>query len=158
MQSLYESILSSTKSGKSRLRLIFSKEYKKPDLHQIESDMYSFYKVDRRRIDFEDIIKEKIDSCNSIKNFVSLSFLTDKDYVEKLSKATKAAGSAEQLFRNYLIRSDFPIIFRMKYNDDGKIKEEYSWYPKPRTPILKYGEDWSYMILNNEILKEKDLI
>ena len=57
MKSLYESILSSTKSGKSKISLLFSKEYKKSDLHQIESDMYSFYKVDRRRIDFEDIIK-----------------------------------------------------------------------------------------------------
>ena len=158
MQSLYESILSSTKSGKSKVSLLFSKEYKKSDLHQIESDMYSFYKVDRRRVDFEDIIKEKTDSCNSIKNFVSLSFLADKDYVEKLAKATKAAGRDEQQFRNYLIRSDFPIIFRMKYEDCGKIEEEYSWYPKPRTPIYKYGEDWSYMILDNEILKEKNLI
>ena len=158
MKTLYESILSSTKSGKSKISLLFSKEYKKSDLHQIESDMYSFYKVDRRRIDFEDIIKEKTDSCKSIKNFVSLSFLADKDYVEKLAKATKSAGRDEQQFRNYLIRSDFPIIFRMKYEDDGKIEEEYSWYPKPRTPILKYGEDWSYMILDNEILKEKNLI
>lgn len=158
MQSLYESILSSTKSGKSRVSLLFSKEYKKSDLHQIESDMYSFYKVDRRRIDFEDIIKEKTDSCKSIRNFVSLSFLADKDYVEKLAKATKAAGKDEQQFRNYLIRSDFPIIFRMKYEDEGKNEEEYSWYPKPRTPIYKYGEDWSYMILDNEILKEKNLI
>lgn len=158
MQSLYESILSSTKSGKSKISLLFSKEYEKPDLHKIESDMYSFYKVDRRRIDFEDIIKEKTDFCKSIKNFVSLSFLADKDYVEKLAKATKAAGRDEQQFRNYLIRSDFPIIFRMKYEDDGKIEEEYSWYPKPRIPILKYGEDWSYMILDNAILKEKNLI
>lgn len=158
MKTLYESILSSTKSGKSKVSLLFSKEYKKSDLHQIESDMYSFYKVDRRRIDFEDIIKEKTDSCNSIKNFVSLSFLADKDYVEKLAKATKAAGRDEQQFRNYLIKSDFPIIFRMKYEDEGKIEEEYSWYPKPRTPIYKYGEDWSYMILDNEILKEKNLI
>ena len=158
MKSLYESILSSTKSGKSKVSLLFSKEYKKSDLHQIESDMYSFYKVDRRRVDFEDIIKEKTDSCKIIKNFVSLSFLADKDYVEKLAKATKAAGRDEQQFRNYIIRSDFPIIFRMKYEDGGKIEEEYSWYPKPRTPIYKYGEDWSYMILDNEILKEKNLI
>lgn len=76
MITLYESILSSTKSGKSRVRLLFSKEYKKSDLHQIESDMYSFYQIDRRRIDFEDIIREKTDSCNSIKNFVSLSFFS----------------------------------------------------------------------------------
>ena len=158
MKTLYESILSSTKSGKSKISLLFSKEYKKSDLHQIESDMYSFYKIDRRRIDFGNIIKEKTDSCNSIKNFVSLSFLTDKDYVEKLAKATKAAGRDEQQFRNCLIRNDFPIIFRMKYEDGGKIEEEYSWYPKQRTPIYKYGEDWSYMILDNEILKEKNLI
>ena len=158
MKSLYESILSSTISGKSKVSLLFSKEYKKSDLHQIESDMYSFYKVDRRRVDFEDIIKEKTDFCKSIKNFVSLSFLADKDYVEKLANAIKAAGRDEQQFRNYLIRSDFPIIFRMKYEDGGKIEEEYSWYPKPRTPIYKYGEDWSYMILANEILKEKNLI
>ena len=158
MKSLYESILSSTKSGKSKVSLLFSKEYKKSDLHQIESDMYSFYQIDRRRIDFGNIIKEKTDSCKSIKNFVSLSFLADKDYVEKLAKATKAAGRDEQQFRNYLIRNDFPIIFRMKYEDGGKIEEEYSWYPKQRTPIYKYGEDWSYMILDNEILKEKNLI
>ena len=158
MKTLYESILSSTKSGKSKVSLLFSKEYKKSDLHQIESDMYSFYQIDRRRIDFGNIIKEKTDSCKSIKNFVSLSFLADKDYVEKLAKATKAAGRDEQQFRNYLIRNDFPIIFRMKYEDVGKIEEEYSWYPKQRTPIYKYGEVWGYMILDNKILKEKNLI
>ena len=158
MTTLYETILSSTKSGKSKVSLLFSKEYKKSDLHQIESDMYSFYQIDRRRIDFGNIIKEKTDSCKSIKNFVSLSFLADKDYVEKLAKATKAAGRDEQQFRNYLIRNDFPIIFCMKYEEGGKIEEEYSWYPKQRTPIHKYGEDWSYMILDNEILKEKNLI
>jgi hypothetical protein len=158
MITLYESILSSTKSGKSRVRLLFSKEYKKSDLHQIESDMYSFYQIDRRRIDFGNVINKKTDSCNSIKNFVSLSFLADKDYVEKLSKATKAAGRDEQQFKTYLIRNDFPIIFRMKYNDGGKIEEEYSWYPKQRIPLYRYGENWNYMILDNEILKEKELI
>lgn len=52
----------------------------------------------------------------------------------------------------------FQLFFRMKYEEGGKIEEEYSWYPKQRTPIYKYGEDWSYMILDNEILKEKNLI
>lgn len=42
MITLYESILSSTKSGKSKVSLLFSKEYKKSDLHQIEPDMGSF--------------------------------------------------------------------------------------------------------------------
>lgn len=158
MITLYESILSSTKSGKSRVRLLFSKEYKKSDLHQIESDMYSFYQIDRRRIDFVNVINEKTDSCKGIKNFVSLSFLADKDYVEKLSKATKAAGRDEQQLKTYLTRNDFPIIFRMKYNDNGKIEEEYSWYPKQRTPLYRYGENWGYIILDNEVLKEKELI
>lgn len=158
MITLYESILSSTKSGYNKIRLLFSKEYKKSDLHQIESDMYSFYKIDRRRIDFGNIIEQIIDSCKCIKNFVSLSFLADKYYVEKLSKATKAAGRDEQQFKTYLIKNDFPIIFRMKYDDDGKIKEEYGWYPKQRIPLYRYGENWHYMILDNEILKEKNLI
>lgn len=74
MQSLYESILSSTKSGKSRL-LVFSKEYTtKSSLDKIVDDFYKFYKLDKRNTLVEEILQEKINFCKSINNFISIAF------------------------------------------------------------------------------------
>lgn len=158
MKSLYESILSSTKSGKSRLRLIFSKEYTKSNLDKIVDDFYKFYKLDKRNTLVEEIIQEKINFCKSVNNIVSIAFLEDKDAKEKLLKATKAAYS-EREFIEILNKSNYtPIVFRMKYKEGNSIEEFYEYYPKLRTPFVKYNEYWSYRSLDKEILREKELI
>lgn len=158
MQSLYESILSSTKSGKSRF-LVFSKEYTtKSSLDKIVDDFYKFYKLDKRNTLIEEIIQEKINFCKSINNFVSIAYLEDKDAKEKLLRATKAAHS-ENEFIEILNKSNYtPIVFRLKFKEGNSIVEFYDYYPKLRTPFEKYNEYWSYRSLNKEILKEKNLI
>lgn len=157
MKSLYESILSSTKSGKSRVSLLFSKEYTKSNLDKIIGDFYNFYKLDKRNTLVEEILQEKIDSCKSI-NFISIAFLEDKDAKEKLLKATQAAYS-EKEFIEILNKPNYtPIVFRMKYKDGNSIEEYYDYYPKLRTPFERYNEYWSYRTLNKEILKGKELI
>ena len=157
MQSLYESILSSTKSGYNKIRLVFSKEYTKSNLDKIIGDFYNFYKLDKRNTLVEEILQEKIDSCKSI-NFISIAFLEDKDAKEKLLKATQAAYS-EKEFIEILNKPNYtPIVFRMKYKDGNSIEEYYDYYPKLRTPFERYNEYWSYRTLNREILKGKELI
>lgn len=157
MQSLYESILSSTKSGYNKIRLVFSKEYTKSNLDKIIGDFYNFYKLDKRNTLVEEILQEKIDSCKSI-NFISIAFLEDKDAKEKLLKATQAAYS-EKEFIEILNKPNYtPIVFRMKYKDGNSIEEYYDYYPKLRTPFERYNEYWSYRTLNKEILKGKELI
>lgn len=157
MKSLYESILSSTKSGYNKIRLVFSKEYTKSNLNKIIGDFYNFYKLDKRNTLVEEILQEKIDSCKSI-NFISIAFLEDKDAKEKLLKATQAAYS-EKEFIEILNKPNYtPIVFRMKYKDGNSIEEYYDYYPKLRTPFERYNEYWSYRTLNKEILKGKELI
>lgn len=157
MKSLYESILSSTKSGYNKIRLVFSKEYTKSNLDKIIGDFYNFYKLDKRNTLVEEILQEKIDSCKSI-NFISIAFLEDKDAKEKLLKATQAAYS-EKEFIEILNKPNYtPIVFRMKYKDGNSIEEYYDYYPKLRTPFERYNEYWSYRTLNKEILKGKELI
>jgi hypothetical protein len=157
MKSLYESILSSTKSGYNKIRLVFSKEYTKSNLDKIIRDFYNFYKLDKRNTLVEEILQEKIDSCKSI-NFISIAFLEDKDAKEKLLKATQAAYS-EKEFIEILNKPNYtPIVFRMKYKDGNSIEEYYDYYPKLRTPFERYNEYWSYRTLNKEILKGKELI
>jgi hypothetical protein len=157
MKSLYESILSSTKSGYNKIRLVFSKEYTKSNLDKIIGDFYNFYKLDKRNTLVEEILQEKIDSCKSV-NFISIAFLEDKDAKEKLLKATQAAYS-EKEFIEILNKPNYtPIVFRMKYKDGNSIEEYYDYYPKLRTPFERYNEYWSYRTLNKEILKGKELI
>jgi hypothetical protein len=157
MKPLYESILSSTKSGYNKIRLVFSKEYTKSNLDKIIGDFYNFYKLDKRNTLVEEILQEKIDSCKSI-NFISIAFLEDKDAKEKLLKATQAAYS-EKEFIEILNKPNYtPIVFRMKYKDGNSIEEYYDYYPKLRTPFERYNEYWSYRTLNKEILKGKELI
>jgi hypothetical protein len=157
MKPLYESILSSTKSGYNKIRLVFSKEYTKSNLDKIIRDFYNFYKLDKRNTLVEEILQEKIDSCKSI-NFISIAFLEDKDAKEKLLKATQAAYS-EKEFIEILNKPNYtPIVFRMKYKDGNSIEEYYDYYPKLRTPFERYNEYWSYRTLNKEILKGKELI
>ena len=157
MKSLYESILSSTKSGYNKIRLVFSKEYTKSNLDKIIGDFYNFYKLDKRNTLVEEILQEKIDSCKSV-NFISIAFLEDKDAKEKLLKATQAAYS-EKEFIEILNKPNYtPIVFRMKYKEGNSIEEYYDYYPKLRTPFERYNEYWSYRTLNKEILKGKELI
>jgi hypothetical protein len=157
MKTLYESILSSTKSGYNKIRLVFSKEYTKSNLDKIIRDFYNFYKLDKRNTLVEEILQEKIDSCKSV-NFISIAFLEDKDAKEKLLKATQAAYS-EKEFIEILNKPNYtPIVFRMKYKDGNSIEEYYDYYPKLRTPFERYNEYWSYRTLNKEILKGKELI
>jgi hypothetical protein len=157
MKSLYESILSSTKSGYNKIRLVFSKEYTKSNLDKIISDFYNFYKLDKRNTLVEEILQEKIDSCKSV-NFISIAFLEDKDAKEKLLKATQAAYS-EKEFIEILNKPNYtPIVFRMKYKEGNSTEEYYDYYPKLRTPFERYNEYWSYRTLNKEILKGKELI
>ena len=157
MKSLYESILSSTKSGYNKIRLVFSKEYTKSNLDKIIRDFYNFYKLDKRNTLVEEILQEKIDSCKSV-NFISIAFLEDKDAKEKLLKATQAAYS-EKEFIEILNKPNYtPIVFRMKYKDGNSIEEYYDYYPKLRTPFERYNEYWSYRTLNKEIHKGKELI
>ena len=157
MKTLYESILSSTKSGYNKIRLVFSKEYTKSNLDKIIGDFYNFYKLDKRNTLVEEILQEKIDSCKSV-NFISIAFLEDKDAKEKLLKATQAAYS-EKEFIEILNKPNYtPIVFRMKYKDGNSIEEYYDYYPKLRTPFERYNEYWSYRTLNKEILKGKELI
>jgi hypothetical protein len=157
MQSLYESILSSTKSGYNKIRLVFSKEYTKSNLDKIIGDFYNFYKLDKRNTLVEEILQEKIDSCKSV-NFISIAFLEDKDAKEKLLKATQAAYS-EKEFIEILNKPNYtPIVFRMKYKEGNSTEEYYDYYPKLRTPFERYNEYWSYRTLNKEILKGKELI
>jgi hypothetical protein len=157
MKSLYESILSSTKSGYNKIRLVFSKEYTKSNLDKIIGDFYNFYKLDKRNTLVEEILQEKIDSCKSI-NFISIAFLEDKDAKEKLLKATQAAYS-EKEFIEILNKPNYtPIVFRMKYKEGNSTEEYYDYYPKLRTPFERYNEYWSYRTLNKEILKGKELI
>lgn len=157
MKTLYESILSSTKSGYNKIRLVFSKEYTKSNLDKIIGDFYNFYKLDKRNTLVEEILQEKIDSCKSV-NFISIAFLEDKDAKEKLLKATKAAYS-EKEFIEILNKPNYtPIVFRMKYKEGNSTEEYYDYYPKLRTPFERYNEYWSYRTLNKEILKGKELI
>lgn len=157
MKSLYESILSSTKSGYNKIRLVFSKEYTKSNLDKIIGDFYNFYKLDKRNTLVEEILQEKIDSCKAV-NFISIAFLEDKDAKEKLLKATKAAYS-EKEFIEVLNKPNYtPIVFRIKYKDGNSVEEYYDYYPKLRTPFERYNEYWSYRTLNKEILKGKELI
>jgi hypothetical protein len=157
MKTLYESILSSTKSGYNKIRLVFSKEYTKSNLDKIIVDFYNFYKLDKRNTLVEEILQEKIDSCKSV-NFISIAFLEDKDAKEKLLKATQAAYS-EKEFIEILNKPNYtPIVFRMKYKDGNSTEEYYDYYPKLRTPFERYNEYWSYRTLNKEILKGKELI
>jgi hypothetical protein len=157
MKPLYESILSSTKSGYNKIRLVFSKEYTKSNLDKIIGDFYNFYKLDKRNTLVEEILQEKIDSCKSI-NFISIAFLEDKDAKEKLLKATQAAYS-EKEFIEILNKPNYtPIVFRMKYKEGNSTEEYYDYYPKLRTPFERYNEYWSYRTLNKEILKGKELI
>lgn len=157
MKLLYESILSSTKSGYNKIRLVFSKEYTKSNLDKIIGDFYNFYKLDKRNTLVEEILQEKIDSCKSV-NFISIAFLEDKDAKEKLLKATQAAYS-EKEFIEILNKPNYtPIVFRMKYKEGNSTEEYYDYYPKLRTPFERYNEYWSYRTLNKEILKGKELI
>jgi hypothetical protein len=157
MITLYESILSSTKSGYNKIRLVFSKEYTKSNLDKIIGDFYNFYKLDKRNTLVEEILQEKIDSCKSV-NFISIAFLEDKDAKEKLLKATQAAYS-EKEFIEILNKPNYtPIVFRMKYKEGNSTEEYYDYYPKLRTPFERYNEYWSYRTLNKEILKGKELI
>ena len=158
MKTLYESILSSTKSGKSRL-LVFSNEYTtKSSLDKIVDDFYKFYKLDKRNTLIEEIIQEKINFCKSINNFISIAFLEDKDAKEKLLRATKAAYRENEFIEILNNAKYTPIVFRLKIKEGNSILEFYDYYPKLRTPFEKYNEYWSYRSLDKEILKEKNLI
>ena len=85
-------------------------------------------------------------------------FLEDKDAKEKLLRATKAAYRENEFIEILNNAKYTPIVFRIKIKEGNSIVEFYDYYPKLRIPFEKYNEYWSYRVLDNEILKEKNLI
>jgi len=130
MNTLYESILNSTKSGKNHLPLHFSKEYTFEQADDAIEDYYDFYKIKNhyfdinKKSDFEDVSYEKL--IYILMNFeggnkkTKFSFVKDLEFYKKFSRCSELAN---RIFSEHV---DFQYVWLIRVNNNYYVWEGYS--------------------------------
>jgi hypothetical protein len=146
MKPLYESILSTTKSGKEHRPFKFSKEYTRAEVDDAIEDYYDFYKRKNHYFDikkltpFEDASYENL--MYILNNYAygdanaKFSFVMDLEFYKKFSRCEKELEkSGRRFFSPY---SDFEYVWIVKLDNryfiwDGNSISHYKFFVISKT-------------------------
>jgi hypothetical protein len=151
MKTLYESILSSTGSGKSSNPLLFTKdEYKtykttSKDMEKLKKDLIDFYELDEKFFavyhqDALDDIKLLFKNCN-------VDVIFKKDLKQLLQKAENKG--IIRFKRNFLdiptlYETNYPFLIRVYFNKPYKKYDELRiWFWGSN--LFNQVQEWSYI-------------
>lgn len=153
MKTLYESILSSTNSGKSSNPLLFTKdEYKtykttSKDMEKLKKDLIDFYELDANRFDayHGDALNEIERQFKNCK----IDVIFKKDLKQLLQKAeNKGFIKFRRRFFDIptLYKTDYPFLIRVYFDKPYKKYDELRiWYWGDKTNLFNQVCEWSYI-------------
>jgi hypothetical protein len=151
MKSLYESILSSTGSGKSSNPLLFTKdEYKtymttSKDMEKLKKDLIDFYELDEKF--FEVYHQDALDDIKLLFKNCKVDVIFKKDLKQLLQKAENKG--IIRFKRNFLdiptlYETNYPFLIRVYFNKPYKKYDELRiWFWGSN--LFNQVQEWSYI-------------
>lgn len=153
MISLKESILSSTKSGKSSNPLLFTKdEYKtykttSKDMEKLKKDLIDFYGINTN--DFNSFHQSALDDIELVFKNCKIDVIFKKDLKQLLQKAENMGLiHFKRKFNDIptLYDTDYPFLIRVYFDKPYKKYDELRiWYWGDRTNLFNQVQEWSYI-------------
>lgn len=153
MKTLYESILSSTNSGKSSNPILFTKdEYKtykttSKDMKKLKKDLIDFYELDAECFDIYH--KDALDDIERQFKNCKIDVIFKKDLKQLLQKAEN--NGVIKIRRNFidiptLFKTDYPFLIRVYFEKPYKKYDELRiWYWGNKYNLFNRVQEWSYI-------------
>ena len=147
MITLYESILSSTKSGLSALPIQFSRVYTSDEFDKLITDYCNYFNINSS----EYIVKVLEDFCDRLKKLdpkATIQFATDKYLIDKIKKIK------ENDVYKYISKQKYPLLLKEKIEVKNGTITQYCYYTR-----TKYdGKTLRFYTIGQNILQSYNLV
>lgn len=148
MKSLYESILSSTKSGLSVLPIQFSRVYTSTEFDELITDYCNYFNVDSSEYIVK-ILEDFLDRLKKLDNKATIQFATDKHLLKKIKNVEESDAY------KYMSKQKYPLLLKEKmgFPTNNPITQ-YCYYSR-----TKYdGKSPRFYTIEQNILQRYNLI
>lgn len=148
MITLYESILSSTKSGLSALPIQFSRVYNSTEFDRLITDYCNYFNIDNSEYIVK-VLEDFLDRLKKLDNNATIQFATDKHLLKKIKNVEESDAY------KYMSKQKYPVLLKETIGvNTNSPSTLYSYYSR-----TKYdGKSLRFYTIEQNILQRYNLI